>query len=183
MALDADDRRVLGGIVRAAFEAAVRGGRYVPEDPGRAALEERCGCFVTLKVDGALRGCLGCFVSRDPLYRTAAEYAAFSALEDPRFAGRRIGVAELDRAGIEVSVLSLLEACPEPGKIRLGVHGIYVSGHGRSGCFLPQVATETGWSVEEFWGHCCRDKAGLAWDAWREPGVEVKTFTAEAFEC
>ncbi len=51
-----------------------------------------------------------------------------------------------------------------------------------SGCFLPQVAEETGWSVEEFWSHCCRDKAGLDSDAWRRPDAERMTFTADVFD-
>jgi AMMECR1 domain-containing protein len=44
------------------------------------------------------------------------------------------------------------------------------------GVFLPQVATETGWSKESFLGHCARDKAGIGWNGWKE--AENSVFTA-----
>ncbi len=183
MTLDDEDKKILCRIARTALEAAVRGGRHVPGDPARPALGERRGCFVTLKTGGELRGCLGCFTSSDPLYRAVAAYAGHSATEDPRFSGRRIRVEELERVAVDISALTPLAPCDAPEAIIPGVHGIYVARGGRSGCFLPQVATETGWGIEEFWGHCCRDKAGLDWNAWRDPGVTVMTFTAEVFEC
>lgn len=182
MALDADDRRVLGTIAREALAAAVGGRPYEPADPVRPNLEERSGCFVTLKTKGQLRGCLGCFTSQQPLWRTVAEYAQLSALEDPRFAGNRLKPGELPGVEMEVSALSPLRECADPERIAPGVDGIYVRSGGRSGCFLPQVATEQRWGVEDFWGHCCRDKAGLAWDAWKQPGTECYTFTADVFE-
>lgn len=181
--LDDGDRKALGDIARAALREAVAGGRFEPSDPGRAILAENGGCFVTLKTGGRLRGCIGCFESAQPLWRTVAAYTAHSAREDPRFAHDRLGVGDLARVEMEVSVLSPLEPCRDPGAIVPGVHGIYVRMGARSGCFLPQVATEQGWGVDEFWGHCCRDKAGLAWDAWLSPTVELRTFTAEAFSC
>lgn len=181
MNLDADDKRVLGEIAKLSLKAALAGRAFDPVDPGMPALEERRGCFVTLKTGGSLRGCLGCFTSDQPLYRTVADYAAYSATEDPRFISNRLKPEELSRVEIEVSALTPLELCVEPERIVPGVHGIYVKSGGKSGCFLPQVATDMHWGVEEFWGHCCRDKAGLEWDAWRRPGVLLMTFTAEAF--
>ena len=59
--------------------------------------------------------------------------------------------------------------------------GIYIRRGAAAGCFLPQVATETGWSKEEFLSHCCSHKAGLSADAWRDPDTEVLTFQAEVF--
>ena len=181
--LDAEDRKALGGIARAALAAALKDEPYAPADPGRAGLERRSGCFVTLKTDGQLRGCLGCFESGLPLWQTVAEYAELSARHDPRFTHNRLKPADLDRVEMDISALTPLEPCSDPEKIVLGTHGIYVRKNGRSGCFLPQVATETGWNVEEFWGHCCRDKAGLEWNSWREPQTLLKIFTAEVFDC
>ena len=185
MPLSEDDKRLLGRIVRQSLAAALAGKRFVP-DPEAAAspgLREERGCFVTLRKNGALRGCLGCFSSSEPLYLAAAAYARHSALDDPRFAGNRLGPADLPETAAELSALTPLRPCPDPENIILGVHGIQVSRDGRSGCFLPQVAEETGWSAEEFWGHCCRDKAGLAWDAWRNAATALMTFTAEVFSC
>ena len=183
MALDEEDRRILGEIAREALCAAASGREYIPADPDRPALLEKRGVFVTLKTKGRLRGCLGCFASETPLYRTVAEYARHSLVDDPRFGNDRLRLEELDSVAVDISALTPLEPCADPAGIILGVHGIYVSKGGRSGCFLPQVATETGWSVEEFWGHCCCDKAGLDWNAWREPGTKVMTFTADVFDC
>lgn len=180
--LTPEEKKELLTTARASLAAAISGREYRPEPSGKPGLSQHCGCFVTLRTNGMLRGCIGCFTSDQPLYKTVADYARHSALDDPRFSGRRLAGGELDAVRIDVSVLSPLEDCPEPERIRLGEHGIYVRDGMRSGCFLPQVATETGWTVEEFWGHCCRDKAGLDWDAWRRPGVETKVFTAEVAE-
>jgi len=50
-----------------------------------------------------------------------------------------------------------------------------------SGVFLPQVAAETGWKLEEFLAHLARDKAGLAADAYKDPRTEILVFTALVF--
>lgn len=175
-------RQTLLHIVRDSLLAALTGRGYQPPIPGDPALLERCGCFVTYKTGGELRGCLGCFTSPEPLYRTVAAYAAYSATEDPRFVGNRLREAELPRVHLDISVLSPLQPCANPQGIELGRDGIYLKKGGRSGCFLPQVATETGWSVEDFWGYCCSHKAGLPHDAWKQPGIELFTFTAEVIE-
>lgn len=182
MRLDDEDKRVIMAIARESVKAAVEDRPYVPDPVDRPALLEHCGCFVTLRTKGQLRGCLGCFTSDIPLYKTVAGYARHSALRDPRFGRNRLKIHELPDLAIDVSVLSPLEPCAEPEKIVPGVHGIYIVKDGYSGCFLPQVATETGWSVEELWGHCCRDKAGLDWNAWREPDARLMIFTAEVVE-
>ena len=65
--------------------------------------------------------------------------------------------------------------------LELGRHGIYIKRGWASGCFLPQVATETGWSKEEFLSQCCGGKASLPSDAWKDAETEVYLFTAEVF--
>ena len=61
--------------------------------------------------------------------------------------------AELGQIDVEISVLSPLAKTDDPLSLELGKHGIYIKQGFRSGCFLPQVATETGWSKEEFLGN------------------------------
>jgi hypothetical protein len=137
--------------------------------------------FVTLKNHGRLRGCIGTFLPRAPLYQTVAEMAR-AAAQDFRFRGNPVTPAELGDIDIEISVLTPLEKVGDPlQEIELGRHGIYIEGEGRSGCFLPQVAAETGWSKEEFLSHCAGEKAGLAPDAWKKPGVTVYRFEAHVF--
>ncbi len=57
-----------------------------------------------------------------------------------------------------------------------------IQDQGRSGTFLPQVATETGWSLEEFLGHCASDKAGLSWQGWKSPTAQIFVYTATIIE-
>jgi len=144
-------------------------------------LNAPCGCFVTLKNQGRLRGCIGRFTSESPLIELVGQMAKASATGDPRFFADPISAGELDQLDVEISVLSPLQRTDEPLSLRLGVDGIYIKKGRTSGCFLPQVATETGWSKEEFLSYCCAHKAGLAADAWREPETEVYLFTADVF--
>jgi len=144
-------------------------------------LNAHCGCFVTLKNRGRLRGCIGQFTSEIPLIELVGQMAKASATSDPRFLGDPITAGELEQLDIEISVLSPLQRTDEPLSLRLGIDGIYIKKGGASGCFLPQVATETGWSKEEFLSYCCAHKAGLYPDAWKEADTEVYLFTADVF--
>ncbi len=176
-----EQKRTLLKVARDTVEAVVNG-RAAPgatsDDP---ELNAHCGCFVTLKNGDRLRGCIGNFTSEGPLIGLAAEMAKASATSDPRFFGDRVTAGELDQLDIEISVLSPLERTDDPLSLRLGIDGIYIKKGHASGCFLPQVATETGWTKEEFLGYCCSHKAGLADDAWRDPETEVYLFNAEVF--
>lgn len=144
-------------------------------------LNEHCGCFVTLKNAGRLRGCIGQFVSEKPLIELVDEMAVASSTKDPRFLSEPITPGELESLDVEISVLSPLKRTDDPGSLRLGVDGIYIKKGYQTGCFLPQVATETGWTVEEFLTHCCAQKAGLDPEAWRKGEAEVYLFTADVF--
>ena len=108
--------------------------------------------------------------------------AVASATGDSRFFGDRITPQEVDDLNIEISVLSPLKKTADPLSLWLGVDGIYIKKGYANGCFLPQVATETGWSKEEFLSYCCVHKAGLKPDAWKDKGTEVYLFTAEIIE-
>ena len=156
--------------------------RPVPRPESRdAELNRHCGCFVTLKNEERLRGCIGQFVSDVPLIELVADMARASACSDPRFFDEPITAAELKYLDIEISVLSPLSKTKNPLDLRLGIDGIYIKKGFASGCFLPQVAAETGWSKEEFLSYCCAHKAGLPADAWKDPCTEVYLFTAEIF--
>jgi len=172
-------RKRLLEIARRSVTAAVTGGPHPTIQESDPELNGKQGCFVTLKNGEMLRGCLGNFISRIPLYRLVNDMARASATEDPRFFSSPITPQELPGLEIEISVLSPLQRIADPLDLELGVHGIYIRRGGAAGCFLPQVAVETGWSKEEFLGNCCSHKAGLSPEAWKEPGTEVYVFTAE----
>jgi len=166
-------------IARAGVEAAVLGRPLPTVEEDEPELQGKQGCFVTIKNGDRLRGCLGHFTSTKPLHQLVNETARASATDDYRFLSDPITPAELPHLTVSVSVLSPLEPIENPLDLELGKHGIHIRRGGASGCFLPQVATETGWTKEEFLGYCCSHKAGLSFDAWKDPETEVQVFTAE----
>ena len=173
-------KQSLLGMARRVIECAVRGepvGEFDSEDP---LFNEPRGCFVTMHNRGQLRGCIGQFQPSTSLVRTLREMA-IAATQDPRFRSHPVTRQELTQIDVEISVLSPLEKTEDPLSLKRGEHGIYIRSGATSGCFLPQVATEIGWSKEEFLGHCCSDKAGLRADAWKDPQTEVYLFTADVF--
>jgi len=134
-------------------------------------LKNNWGAFVTLKIDGRLKGCIGRFISDDPLFKVVQKSALSSAFEDPRFTP--ITRKEFEKAEIEITVLGQLKKINDINEIIIGKHGIYIKQDFRSGTMLPQVATESGWSVEEFLGYTSRDKAGIGWDGWRNAEIFI----------
>ena len=175
------DRRTLLRIAREAIRAAVTQTPAPAVAVESEALRAPCGCFVTMHHRDRLRGCIGTFGARAPLVRTVQEMAE-AATRDPRFLAHPVTARELDEIDIEISVLSPLERTQDPLKdVELGRHGICIQGPYGSGCFLPQVATETGWSKEEFLSQCCAHKAGMPADAWKSPEITVYRFEAEVF--
>ena len=179
--MDDKQKQTLLKIARDTVKAVIK---KTPEPKPRSddpALNAPCGCFVTLKNRGRLRGCIGQFTSNSPLVELVVEMAKAAATSDPRFFADPIRPSELEPLDIEISVLSPLKRTEDPLSLRLGVDGIYIKRGRLSGCFLPQVADETGWTKEQFLSYCCAHKAGLAEDAWKDPETEVYFFTAEAF--
>jgi AmmeMemoRadiSam system protein A len=154
---------------------ALRGPRY----PAPAAsLSAHCGAFVTLKIEGRLRGCIGHITSSRALVETVKEVALSSAFEDPRFSPLR--AEEWGRVRLEISVLSPFELISDVNRIELGVHGIMIREGGHSGLLLPQVAAEQGWDRDTFLSHTCL-KAGLPRDAWNRPQTRIEIFSAQVF--
>ena len=175
---DDESQKELLAMARAAVKKAVAGDLVSYDPSNNPELQSRVGCFVTLKNQGRLRGCIGRFTSNEPLWRTVREMAVAAATRDIRFRANPIKPPEVPQLGVEVSVLSPLRRVKDPLKeIKLGRDGILIRDKGRSGTFLPQVATETGWSLDEFLGHCCRDKAGLAWDGWKSPTAQIFAYS------
>jgi len=134
-------------------------------------LNTHCGAFVTLNKNHKLRGCIGRFTADQPLYEVVQQMAVASSTQDSRF--EPVKKSELEDIEIEISVLTPMIKINSIDEIQLGKHGIYISKGYRTGTFLPQVATETGWSLEEFLGHCARDKAGIGWDGWKDADIFI----------
>jgi AmmeMemoRadiSam system protein A len=141
-------------------------------------LEIHCGVFVSLYVNGELRGCIGTFSEEEPLYRNVRQMAISAASTDRRFSP--ISPEELDHLKIEVSVLSPRTLIRNTKEIELGKHGIYIIKGPYRGTFLPQVAIHNDWTVEEFLGNCCKYKMGIGWDEWKS--ADIYTYEALVFE-
>lgn len=165
---------------RAAITADLTGSRPATDEADAWPPLERCGVFVTLRKGRHLRGCIGTFHPDYDLPELVRRMAT-AAAHDPRFSMAPISAGELADIRLEISVLSPLEKTADPLSLELGIHGIYITRGGRSGCFLPKVASDQGWDRETFLSRCCQQKAHLASDAWRDPETEVYLFTVEDF--
>lgn len=141
-------------------------------------LLQPAGAFVSLHKNGELRGCIGRFNPQEPLYKVVQDMAIAAATSDTRF--WPVKPKELKDIEIEISVLTPMIEIDSISQIELGRHGIYIKQGYCSGTFLPQVATNTGWSLEEFVGHCARDKAHIGWDGWKS--ADIFTYEAIVFD-
>ncbi|MBN1595341.1 AmmeMemoRadiSam system protein A, partial [candidate division FCPU426 bacterium] len=173
-------KQELINIARAAITEGLARGKQLQPTTAQAPLLERHAVFVTLKRGGALRGCIGMTEARLPLYQGVAQMACAAAFDDPRFTP--VTTEELPYLDIEISVLSPLKRIQDTKEIILGIHGVVVKRGVRSGLYLPQVATETGWSKEEFLDRLCAEKAGLPKDIWRDARTELYIFRVLKFE-
>lgn len=141
-------------------------------------LDQSAGAFVSIYVNGNLRGCIGSFAQPEKSLKEVVQKSAVSATNDIRF--QPLDETELDNMELEISVLSPMKEISSIEEIELGRHGIYIKKGIHSGTFLPQVAKKTGWTREEFLGHCSRNKAGIGWDGWKN--AEVYTYEAFVFK-
>lgn len=148
--------------------------------------KKKQGVFVTLHShpDKGLRGCIGFPEPVMPLWDAIKEGAVSAAFRDPRFPP--LSATELENTVIEVSVLTVPEEI-KGGKegflrgVEVGKDGLIMQKGARKGLLLPQVATEYGWSVEEFLQETAI-KAGLGAEAWGAcEGVRVWKFQAQVF--
>jgi AmmeMemoRadiSam system protein B/AmmeMemoRadiSam system protein A len=168
-----EDAEQLISIARTSIRKKLFENKVMAIDPEKlpASFNKNNGAFVTLKINGILRGCVGRFFSTEPLYELVRETALSSAFEDSRFPP--LLKEEFDKTEIEISVLGPLKKIDNINEIVLGKHGIYIKKGFKSGTMLPQVATENGWDLEEFLGYTSRDKAGLGWEGWKDAEISI----------
>lgn len=171
------EQRELIKIAREAIVAGVTNGTIPPVTTTSPGLNRSNGCFVTIKQQGHLRGCIGNFISDQPLYRLAQEMALSAATRDPRFYPMK--PHDLDEFRLEISVLSPLQKIQSVAEIQVGRHGIYIVKNSYRGVLLPQVATEYGWDRDTFLKHTCL-KAGLPENAWQKE-CDIFIFSAQVF--
>jgi len=167
------------------FACSARGQKLPPLDKTllTPALLEQGASFVTLTVDGDLRGCIGTLEAYQPLVDDVREHAIAAALEDPRF--RPVVEGELDRISIEVSRLTpprLLEYSTSEdliARLRPHVDGVILKGDFRRATFLPQVWEKIP-APMEFLDHLCV-KMGAKPGLWRNTKLQVHVYQVEEF--
>ena len=175
--LSEDNRKFLRAVAQEAVENYVMGRPPTRHLYSDKALKQSRGAFVTLKVQGNLRGCIGTITSDNPLPETVGSLAVKSASHDPRFPP--VGPAELDTIELEISILGPLREVNDVGEIKVGRDGLVIEHYGRHGLLLPQVATEHGLDTGSFLTQTCL-KAGLPPDDWKK-GARIYRFAAEVF--
>lgn len=173
-----EDKRELLKIARLTLEEYVRHGRVPKVEVKSARLKKPEGAFVTLKMHGELRGCIGRMMSDMPLYKTVQEMTINSCSKDPRFYPVR--EEELKDIEIEISVLSQLVPVNDPRSIVIGRDGLLVRRGFYQGVLLPQVPVEENWDLETYLKMICR-KAGLREGCVFEEGTELFRFEAIVF--
>jgi len=174
--LKTDEKRALLQIARNAIRTTFHDSepdRPPDECPG---LDQAAGVFVSLRLNGKLRGCVGLIETDRPLRDAVGEVARKAAFEDPRFPP--LTVSELENTEFEVSILSQIQPLKSLDDIQVGLHGVIVESEMHKGLLLPHIAVECGWSREELISALLR-KAGLPSTAATEPGTRFFLFHTE----
>ena len=151
-----------------------------PSDVGvevTSAMKRRGAAFVTLKKHRMLRGCIGDILPRGPLYESVIRNAVNAGVNDHRFPPVTAG--EYDQLVFEISALTVPKIIVSPEQIRIGTDGVILRKQGRSAVYLPQVAPEQGWDVDQMLSHLST-KAGLPADAWKQD-AQFLVFQADVF--
>jgi AmmeMemoRadiSam system protein A len=140
-------------------------------------MKQTRAAFVTLKQNSQLRGCIGEIFPRQPLYMSVISNAINAAVNDRRFPP--VTKDQCDSLDIEISALTVPAPIALSDQIRIGVDGVVLRKNGYSAVFLPQVAPEQHWNLEQMLTQLSL-KAGLPADAWKQ-GASFLVFQAEVF--
>ncbi|OVE74247.1 hypothetical protein BVX94_00960 [bacterium B17] len=130
--------------------------------------------FVTLKIKGRLRGCIGSLSPVAPMYKSVHENAVLASMRDHRF--RPVAAAELKLLNVHISLLSPIISIPSADDFKLGEHGIIIEKGMYRAVYLPEVATEQKWTKEETLSSLSM-KAGMSNDSWKK-GAKFKVFSS-----
>lgn len=167
-----EEKKKLLKHARRSICSEIRPGEY-EDDPIRpgGSMNKNCGVFISLYVEGNLRGCIGTFSEEDTLFTNVGKMAVSAAMYDSRFTP--IKPDELDVLKIEISILTPRQKIDDIGLIVPGKHGIFMRKGMNRGTLLPQVALDQNWTTEEFLGNCSKYKAGLGWEGWKTADLYI----------
>jgi AmmeMemoRadiSam system protein A len=171
-------QRARSAIARAiGMEPVTPVGEPIPHQESLIPDDVCAGAFVTLRINGQLRGCIGYPEAGLPLIDVVERCAVSAAISDPRFPPMTL--SEWSLVDVEISILGPIAPVGDISEVEPGRHGLIVEFGRRRGLLLPQVATEWKWDAVEFAAQTCA-KAGLPRDAWQK-GARLYKFEAEVF--
>jgi AmmeMemoRadiSam system protein A len=185
-ALTEEEGRYLLTVARKAIEQKLlnQGDSRQPDEALSPKYSEKRGTFVTLTIDGSLRGCIGHIIPQESLIEGIRINALNAAFRDPRF--KPLSETEWKRVKIEISILTDPRPLPFSDgddlleKLRPGIDGVIIKKGYHTATFLPQVWEQLP-DKKEFLTHLCL-KAGLDGYAWEKEELEVSTYQVQAFE-
>ncbi|MGD9344269.1 MAG: AmmeMemoRadiSam system protein B [Candidatus Aminicenantes bacterium] len=175
--LSADEKMSLIEIARKTLDRFVRTNEVYRWETDNPKFLSKKGAFVTLKKNGALRGCIGFIEPVLPLHQTIVQATIYAASRDARFPP--VSPSELEDIELEISVLTSPKKIDDPREVEVGKHGLIIAKGNQRGLLLPQVPVESRWSRRTFLERTCQ-KAGLPKDAWKS-GAEIYIFEAIVF--
>ncbi|MBN2016475.1 AmmeMemoRadiSam system protein A [Candidatus Dojkabacteria bacterium] len=146
-------------------------------------LRQNRATFVTLTINGKLRGCIGKIYPVQEIYKDVVENTYSAAFDDPRFA--QLTKEEFKKVKIEISILDKpkLLKYKNPDnlitKLRKEKPGVILRQNLYSATFLPQVWDELK-TPQEFLSHLCL-KAGLGINDWQKGNLEIETYNVLKF--
>lgn len=178
MELSSRDKRYLLMMARDHLKHKLQAAPAVDIPQGKTLFDESPGIFVTYHKRGDLRGCIGYIVGFKTLRESFLEIVEAAAFRDPRFPPLK--AEELAEIDIEISLLTPPEPIDDWKKIVPGQHGVILSDGYHQATFLPQVATEQGWSLEEMLSSLAL-KAGLRASDYKSSAVKFEVYTALVF--
>lgn len=161
----AEAARPLPRVGREAIRASLEQRDPVVEIEPLGLLSEPAPVFITLRIDGDLRGCIGSLVAlRANLVEETMDRARAAAFDDPRFP--RLTLGELSSTSIEVSILRPLQPVVSLAELDPARFGIEVRDkRGRRAVLLPEI---DGIDTVEKQLEATRHKAGIP------PGHELE---------
>lgn len=184
MPFEATHRRQLLTLARQSIQLGLAEGRLSPYPRPELPPElgELRSTFVTLRIEGALRGCCGSIESQRPLAEDLWRNAWASAFSDPRFPS--LTPQEYPGVDVHVSVLTQLEPLPVNSEAQLlqalrpGIDGLLLRLQGSQVTFLPAVWQQLP-SSQEFLRQL-KLKAGWPAEFW-SPEIESYRYATESF--
>ena len=181
--LSVEERKELSLIVWQVLSHGVEYGELkLPDEISAPVLKQQAASFVTLYVSAQLKGCIGCYQAKRPLWQDVCKNAYSSAFQDYRFDS--LSEEDLAELTIDISILSDLSPinnCGEQSLLDLLVpelDGLLLKDSYSSAIFLPSVWKSL--KTASAFVTALKEKAGWASDYWSND-MEIYCFNVQMY--